>query len=54
MVEECKRTGTDIQQWLAEALRRLPTHRASDGHWSLMPGILKLTTADKGGKEVSL
>ena len=54
MVEECKRTGTDFQRWLMEVLRRLPTHRASDGYLSLMPGILELTTADKSGKKISL
>ena len=54
MVEECKRTGTDVQRWLAEVLRRLPTHRASDGYLSLMPGILEITSEDKGGKKVSL
>ena len=54
MVEECKRTGVDFLQWLAEVLRRLPTHRASEGYLSLMPGILDLTAADKGGKKVSL
>ena len=54
MVEECKRTGTDFQRWLMEVLRRLPSHRASDGYLSLMPGILELTTADKSGKKISL
>ena len=37
-----------------EVLRRFPTHRACDGYLSLMPGILELTAADKGGKKVSL
>ena len=54
MVEECKRTGTDFQRWLMEVLRRLPTHRASEGYLSLMPGILEITSEDKGGKKVSL
>ena len=54
IVKECKRTGVDFQQWLAEVLCRLPTHRASEGYLSLMPGILELTTADKGDKKVSL
>ena len=34
-------TGTDFQRWLMEVLRRLPTHRASEGYLSLMPGILQ-------------
>ena len=54
MVEECKRTGTDFQRWLTEVLRRLPTHRASDGYLSLMPGILNLAPEKTGGKKVSL
>ena len=31
MVEECKRTGTDFQRWLAEVLRRLPTTGQAKG-----------------------
>ena len=54
MVEECKRTGVDFQQWLTEVLRRLPTYRASEGYLSQMPGILEITSEDKGGKKVSL
>ena len=54
MLKECKRTGVDFQQWLAEVLRRLPTHRASEGYLSLMPGILELSSEDEGGKKVSL
>ena len=54
MAEECKRTGTDFQRWLAEVLRRLPTHRASDGYLSLMPGIPEITSEDKSGKKIGL
>ncbi|MBQ8516998.1 MAG: hypothetical protein IJ498_05410, partial [Akkermansia sp.] len=54
MVEECKRTGTDFQQWLTEVLRRLPTHRAAEGYLSLLPGILNLSTGKTGGKKVTL
>jgi len=54
MVEECKRTGTDFQQWLTEVLRRLPSHRAAEGYLSLLPGILNLSTEKTGGKKVTL
>lgn len=54
MVEECKRTGTDFLQWLTEVLRRLPTHRASEGYLALMPGILKLSTENPQHRKVSL
>ena len=50
MVEECKRAGTDFQRWLKEVLRRLPTHRASEGYLFLMPGILNLTAEKTEGK----
>lgn len=55
MVEECKRTGTDFLQWLTEVLRRLPTHRASEGYWQLLPGVLQLPVGTgKGNKTVTL
>ncbi|MBQ2813636.1 MAG: IS66 family transposase [Akkermansia sp.] len=55
MVEECKRTGTDFQQWLTEVLRRLSSHRAAEGYLSLLPGILNLSDSEKmGGKKVTL
>lgn len=54
MVEECKRTGTDFLQWLMEVLRRLPTHRASEGYLALMPGILKISTEKPEQRKVSL
>ncbi len=54
MAEECKRTGTDFQRWLAEVLYRLPTHKAAEGYLTLMPGILNLTAEKTGGKKVPL
>ena len=55
MVEECKRTGTDFLQWMTEVLRRLPTHRASEGYWQLLPGVLQLPVGTgKGNKTVTL
>lgn len=54
MVEECKRTGTDFQLWLMEVLHRLPTHRASEGYLSLMPGILNLSAGKTDGRKIPL
>ena len=54
MVEEYKRTGADFQLWLMEVLHRLPTHRASEGYLSLMPGILNLSAGKTDGRKIPL
>ena len=54
MVEECKRTGTDFLQWITEVLRRLPTHRASEVYWQLLPGVLQLPVGTGKGNKVLL
>ncbi len=55
MVEECKRMETEFLQWMTEVLRRLPTHRTSEGYWQLLPGVLQLPVGTgKGNKTVTL
>lgn len=54
MVEECKRVGQNPQLWLEEVLRRLPTHRASQGYTQLLPGLLPITSNGKQAELVQL